>query len=119
MDDFLDLREGVGIIWFHVVAHIVVGLIFFPRCSIVFAQVVHIGIFVLVAFTSRFFLFLQPGELLVIVDEVQIVLIVRLLLFLALLLFLLLFLFLFVFFGLSLFLFVIGVASAVWHLIPF
>lgn len=78
MYDFLYLREGVGLILLPVVAYIVIRLHFLSGCGIVFSHVIEVGIFILITFPSRLFLFLESSELLVIIDEIQIVLIVGL-----------------------------------------
>jgi hypothetical protein len=76
MDDLLYLGDGIRLILLPVVPYIVIGLHFLAGGCIVFSHVVQVGIFILIAFSSRFFLFLESGEFLVIVDQIQIVLIV-------------------------------------------
>lgn len=120
MDDFLYLREGVGLVGLSVVADIVIGLDIASGDGIVFRHVVEVGVFILIAFPAWFFLLFEPGEFLVVVDEIQIVLIVGLFFLPALLFFFLLLLFLLlVLFGLLALLFVVGVVAAVGCFIAF
>lgn len=118
VDDLIDLGEGVRLVWLVAISHIIIGLVVLPQLYIVVVlHVVEVGIFILVTFAPRLLLFLEPGQLLVIINEVQIVLIIRFLLFLPLLLFLFLLLLLFLLLALLFLLFVVRVLLAICALV--
>lgn len=111
MNHLLNLRNRIWVFLSKIVAALIIGLDLFTWNSIVLSHIVQIRVLILVTFPAWFFLLFESSELLVILDDIQIVLIIRLFLFFPLLLFLFFLFLLLVLFGLLFFLVVIRVAS--------